>query len=91
MSPTYLPHISHILHFRQVDPVEVEVVVSDCSDDDVADILREPSKHLPRREDLECLVGGRSTTEKSALIWPWVPLKMAISCYFIGNIWEHIL
>ena len=52
----------------QVDHVEV-VVPSDDSDADAPDILREPSKHLPgRREDLECLVGGRNTTEKSAFV-----------------------
>lgn len=48
----------------KVEQVEVEVVVPSESDDDVPDILREPSKHLPGRREEECLVGGRSTTEK---------------------------
>ena len=52
----------------QVEQVEVEVVVPSESDDDVPDILREPSKHLPGRREEECLVGGRSTTEKSAFV-----------------------
>ena len=52
----------------QVEQVEVEVVVPSESDDDGPDILREPSKHLPGRREEECLVGGRSTTEKSAFV-----------------------